>query len=229
MMGFFMLIFCQTIMLNFFIKRFYVNLKEEFIREVSFIAVIKKDTVLFFDMDGTLVDTDYANFLAYKQAISETVKFDFNVEYDPNFRLTRNSLTAVAPFLSETEYHRIVEKKEELYNNYLHEIQVCKEKVSVIFEYAKYNKIVLVTNSSSNRAMTILNYFGLTEYFDEIFCQESMGRKNKVNKFQNAIEKLGICPNRVIAFENEESEVLLALKAGIEIINPKVDEYNAKI
>ena len=30
MMGFFMLIFCQTIMLNFFIKRFYVNLKEEF-------------------------------------------------------------------------------------------------------------------------------------------------------------------------------------------------------
>ncbi|MFO1353331.1 MAG: hypothetical protein U1E88_01455 [Acinetobacter sp.] len=62
-------------------------------------------------MDGTLVDTDYANFLAYKQAISETVKFDFNVEYDPNFRLTRNSLTAVAPFLSETEYHRIVEKR----------------------------------------------------------------------------------------------------------------------
>ncbi|MFO1353332.1 MAG: hypothetical protein U1E88_01460 [Acinetobacter sp.] len=56
-----------------------------------------------------------------------------------------------------------------------------------------------------------------------------MGRKNKVNKFQNAIEKLGICPNRVIAFENEESEVLLALKAGIEIINPKMDEYNAKI
>ena len=41
-----------------------MNLKEEFIREVSFIDVIKKDTVLFFDMDGTLVDTDYANFLA---------------------------------------------------------------------------------------------------------------------------------------------------------------------
>jgi FMN phosphatase YigB (HAD superfamily) len=71
--------------------------------------------------------------------------------------------------------------------------------------------------------MTILNYFGLTEYFDEIFCQESMGEKNKVNKFQNAIEKLDITPNIVIAFENEESEVLLALKAGIEIINPKMD------
>ena len=61
---------------------------------------------------------------------------------------------------------------------------MCKEKVSVIFEYAKYNKIVLVTNSSSNRAMTILNYFGLTEYFDEIFCQESMGEKIKLINFK---------------------------------------------
>ena len=224
-----MLVFCRTIMLNVFIKRFYVNLKEDFIREVRFLDVIKKDTVLFFDMDGTLVDTDYANFLAYQQAISEIVESDLNIEYDPNFRLNRSSLKNVLPFLSETEYCGIIEKKEELYNNYLHEIQVCKEKVSVIFEYAKYNKIVLVTNSSSNRAMTILNYFGLTEYFDEIFCQESMNENNKINKFQNAIEKLDITPNIVIAFENEESEILFALKAGIEIINPKMDGSYARI
>ena len=224
-----MLVFCRTIMLNVFIKRFYVNLKEDFIREVRFLDVIKKDTVLFFDMDGTLVDTDYANFLAYQQAISEIVESDLNIEYDPNFRLNRSSLKNVLPFLSETEYRGIIEKKEELYNNYLHEIQVCKEKVSVIFEYAKYNKIVLVTNSSSNRAMTILNYFGLTEYFDEIFCQESMNENNKINKFQNAIEKLDITPNIVVAFENEESEILFALKAGIEIINPKMDGSYARI
>ena len=224
-----MLVFCRTIMLNVFIKRFYVNLKEDFIREVRFLDVIKKDTVLFFDMDGTLVDTDYANFLAYQQPISEIVESDLNIEYDPNFRLNRSSLKNVLPFLSETEYRGIIEKKEELYNNYLHEIQVCKEKVRVIFEYAKYNKIVLVTNSSSNRAMTILNYFGLTEYFDEIFCQESMNENNKINKFQNAIEKLDITPNIVVAFENEESEILFALKAGIEIINPKMDGSYARI
>ncbi len=64
-----------------------MNLKEDFIREVRFLDVIKKDTVLFFDMDGTLVDTDYANFLAYQQAISEIVESDLNIEYDSNFRL----------------------------------------------------------------------------------------------------------------------------------------------
>ena len=30
---------------------------------------IKADSILFFDLDGTLVDTDYANFLSYKKAI----------------------------------------------------------------------------------------------------------------------------------------------------------------
>lgn len=224
-----MLIFYGIIMLKFFRKRFYVNLKEDFIREVRFLDVITKNTVLFFDMDGTLVDTDYANFLAYQQAISEIVEFDLNVEYDPNLRLNRNSLKIVAPFLSETEYRGIIEKKEEIYHNYLHEIQVCKEQVSVVFEYAKSNKIILVTNSYSNRAMIILNYLGLTEYFDEIFCQESMNANNQVNKFQNAIEKLGISPDRITAFENEESEILLAIKAGIEIINPNMDGYNAKV
>ena len=95
-----MLVFCRTIMLNVFIKRFYVNLKEDFIREVRFLDVIKKDTVLFFDMDGTLVDTDYANFLAYQQAISEIVESDLNIEYDSNFRLNRSSLKIFVPFLS---------------------------------------------------------------------------------------------------------------------------------
>ena len=94
-----MLVFCRTIMLNVFIKRFYVNLKEDFIREVRFLDVIKKDTVLFFDMDGTLVDTDYANFLAYQQAISEIVESDLNIEYDSNFRLNRSSLKIFVPFL----------------------------------------------------------------------------------------------------------------------------------
>jgi beta-phosphoglucomutase len=32
-------------------------------------ALIQADSVLFFDMDGTLIDTDYANFLSYKKAI----------------------------------------------------------------------------------------------------------------------------------------------------------------
>ncbi|MDR0066000.1 HAD family hydrolase, partial [Acinetobacter sp. 11520] len=82
--------------------------------------------------------------------------------------------------------------------------------VNILVEYSKSNKIILVTNSYRVRAMGILNYFNLTKYFDEIFCQESIIENNQFNKFENAILKLGVSPKKIIVFENEESEILLA-------------------
>ena len=35
---------------------------------------INSDTVLFFDMDGTLIDTDFANFLSYQEAIKSVMQ-----------------------------------------------------------------------------------------------------------------------------------------------------------
>lgn len=203
-------------------KRFNVNLKKDFIKGVRFLDVIKEDSIIFFDMDGTIVDTDFANFLAYQQAISETVKYDLNVEYDPNSRFNRNSLKNISPLLSEFEYLEIIERKEEIYHNYLNEIQVYNDELNVAIEYAKSNRVILVTNSCRSRAMSILNYLGIYKYFDEVFCQESISQIGGTNKFKNAISKMGISPRCVIAFENEESEVLLAIEAGIEIINPTI-------
>ncbi len=183
---------------------------------------ITSDMILFFDMDGTLVDTDYANFLAYQQAILSIIKYDVCLNYNSNFRLTRNSLKLAVPSLLETECQKIIQEKEGIYHQFLSVNILYQEHVNIAVEYSKSNKIILVTNSYRVRAMEILNYFNLTKYFDEIFCRESMVENNKFNKFENAILKLGVSPKKIIVFENEESEILLAIKAGIEIINPKM-------
>lgn len=178
--------------------------------------------ILFFDMDGTLVDSDYANFLAYQQAISSVIKNDICLSYNSNFRLNRNSIKAALPSLLETEYQEIIQEKENIYHQFLDKNRLYIEQVNILVEYSKSNKIILVTNSYRVRAMGILNYFNLTKYFNEIFCQESMIENNQFNKFENAILKLGVSSKKIIVFENEESEILLAIKAGIEIINPKM-------
>lgn len=183
---------------------------------------ITPDMILFFDMDGTLVDSDYANFLAYQQAISSVIKYDICLSYNSNFRLNRNSIKAALPSLLETEYQEIIQEKENIYHQFLDKNRLYIEQVNILVEYSKSNKIILVTNSYRVRAMGILNYFNLTKYFDEIFCQESMIENNQFNKFENAILKLGVSSKKIIVFENEESEILLAIKAGIEIINPKM-------
>jgi phosphoglycolate phosphatase-like HAD superfamily hydrolase len=122
--------------------------------------------------------------------------------------------------LKENEYARILKEKEEYYNDFLHETKLNKAIVDILIKYSKTNKTVLVTNCRKDRAVTTLKHFGLLDKFSEIFYREFSDNDKKINKFQNAILKLGISPNFVIAFENEESEIANAQKAGISIINP---------
>ena len=42
---------------------------------------INSDTILFFDMDGTLIDTNFANFLSYQEAIQSVIQCKTEFKY----------------------------------------------------------------------------------------------------------------------------------------------------
>lgn len=179
---------------------------------------ITADTVLFFDMDETLVDTNLANFLAYKKAILSVTESNQDLTYNSEKRFNRSILKNVVPNLTEKEYDRIIQEKETYYNDFLHETKLNAEIADILSKYSAKNKTVLVTNCRKDRAMTTLKHFGLDDKFSYIFCREFDDNGKKINKFQNAILKLGVPPNLVIAFENEEIEIEDAKNAGIQKI-----------
>lgn len=186
----------------------------------DFDTIINSDTVLFFDMDGTLINTDYANFLSYKKAIHSVTNNGLELSYNPKVRFNRSVLKIALPNLNHTDYEKITQKKEEYYIDFLSETQLNEVIAGILFKYSKSNKTVLVSNCRKDRAIITLNHFGLTDKFSHIFFREFEDNDKKINKFQNAILRLGVPPNLIIAFENEESEIADAKKAGISIINP---------
>jgi len=180
---------------------------------------ITADSILFFDMDGTLVDTNYANFLSYKKAIELVKKSNFHIGYHPTQRFNRSLLKNTIPNLTEKELVMIISEKEKCHNDFLSETQLNNEIVAILDSYCKTNKTVLVTNCRKDRALATLNYHGLIGKFSNLFFRQFGTCDKKINKFQNAISKLGVPPNFVIAFENEEREIIDAQKVGISIIN----------
>lgn len=169
--------------------------------------------ILFFDMDDTLINTNFANFLAYQKAFFAVTHAKLNANYHPKQSFNRKALKKAAPHLNQQTYDNVIQEKERLYHEFLVETELNNHVADILFRYCKTNRTILVTNCRKNRALLTLDFWGLTHKFSSMFFKKEY--EEKTNKYQNAINSLEIAPELVIAFENERDAIQDALKAGV--------------
>jgi len=172
---------------------------------------ILKAKALFFDLDGTLIDTDYSNFLSYKKAIERVKKSPVNFVINPDKRITRRNIRAFVPDLNDEEYDKVIEIKEKLYSSNLHAAELNGAVANMLDEYSD-KKLILVTNGRQERADLLLSHFYLSDKFTRKYYRENM---TSDNKYQDVLSSLRIDASLVFVFENDESEIAAAVAAGI--------------
>lgn len=161
-------------------------------------------SVLFFDMDGTLVNTNFANYLSYKESVQQVMQFDIGVSYNPDERFNREALKQAIPNLTEAEYEKIVQMKNEVYLKYLSETSVNDSVADILKKYSKTNKTVLVTKCQEERAHMTLEYHGLITLFSHMFYFQKTHKEEKINKYENALNSLIIRGSSVFVFEKKK-------------------------
>ena len=180
----------------------------------QFCSQFNANSVLLFDLDGTLVETDEANNLAYLMAINEIMGLNFGV--NSIFRITREKLSCLLPQASKEELNKIILHKEKYFSKFLNYTRVNVELFEVLKRFKAQNRLILITRSKRERALVVLKHHGLLDYFQSTICQcqdSSLEWKSKIPELlENEYHNL----QDLFLFENEEAERLDALKNGLK-------------
>lgn len=196
---------------------------------MSCMNIIHSDAnnILFFDMDGTLVDTDYANYLAYHQAIELVIGRKQLAPCDNQTRFDKSALVKFYPQLNAEEYQAIIQLKGRLYEDFLSETRLNEDLAKALCQVSDKRQTVLVTNANRARAMLTLEHHGIVDYFNHLFFGECC--INAGSKYENALQSLGVDLDNVIIFENDLNEITKVINLGVNqqnIIHIQGENFN---
>lgn len=181
------------------LQQFYKNLD----------CYVKPESIFIFDMDGTLVNSDIANFNAYSEALSPTI--NLAQRYIAG-RITRASLSELG--VSRNMQESVISQKREIYNKYLKDTIKMPLACKILEIVSKTNMTILATQSEKQKAIDTLHYHNLLAKFTHSVFREDL-QEEQQNKYAHVVQKYNLNPQDIFVFEDNEIEIANALTAGI--------------
>ena len=179
---------------------------------------------ILFDLDGTLTESG--------EGITKCVQYALEKLGKPEENLKKLEVFIGPPLKEQFMQYAGLDKETavkavEYYRERYSNVGIFENKpypgVENMLQELKHKKYILVVASSKPEyyVKQILDYFNLTEYFDEIVGSEMNGaRTNKTEVIEETLKRLGLDHHReqVIMVGDKEHDVLGARKAGLDCV-----------
>jgi HAD superfamily hydrolase (TIGR01509 family) len=172
---------------------------------------------LLVDLDGTLVDTRVANYLAYAEALAargvtiDRKRWDEAAE-GRNWRQFLPELLRPVP---DAEPEQVAAHKARLYPAKLAHSVVNHALVKLIHSGRGASRTALVTTASAANAGAVLRHHRLEGLFDLVVTGDDVERhKPFPDAYRLAAERLGVAPAECLAFEDSDIGMAAAAAFG---------------
>ena len=181
---------------------------------------------VIFDLDGVIVCTDECHYQGWKKmADDEGIYFDRHINERLRGVSRMESLNIVLERAEKTysqeEKVALATRKNEYYKEFIKKLTPADvlEGVMEFCDDLKAKGVKIAIGSSSKNTPGILNYIGLSDYFDAVADGNSIkNSKPDPEVFLLAAEKLGIDPKDCLVVEDADAGVEAALAGGMRVL-----------
>ena len=172
-----------------------------------------------FDMDGTLFDTENANFMAYREACAGYAELDEDLFRRECFSRNYREFLPLLGISDVDIMEDIHRKKTAVYPDYFDDIRV-NFRLFYIAALLKQNgtALALTTTASRENTAALLAHFGYDNFFDLLVTRETVERlKPYPDAFVYAMNYFNADGENTIIFEDSEVGLKAASQTGAAV------------
>lgn len=178
----------------------------------------------FFDLDGTLVNTYEADYLAYHDAVAEVTGWELlQADYAALHGMEiAAKLRKIFADINDEQIDQIRASKKRHYAAHVHLTQANEALVKFMAQLAAHQHCVLVTTAKKANVDLVLKHHNLGQYFSFIINGDDVQKhKPDPEAYLMALQKSGLKASEVLAFEDTQSGIDAAEAAGIAVVHIK--------
>lgn len=182
---------------------------------------------IFFDLDGTLIDTMDLHYRAYREVFRELGgefnRSDFDFHSGPPATITIPLFANVCGLEigCDAEMKKIHARKKVLFENLLSEnILYLLPAAEILIRFSGKIPISVVTSGNAHGANAILRASGILQHVDVIISADDVTHgKPDPEPYLRALAQLNVDARRSIAFEDHNNGIQSATRARLDVVD----------